>query len=88
MRTIRTKVYQFSELGKPAQDKAIIWFIKGLVQFQDWDENSPYEKAFKKMQQLQTPWFLEETLFHEHRGQLIADIEANEYEFKADGTRF
>ena len=87
MRTVRTKVYQFSELSKEAQEKALIWFIDMLMQF-EWPEDSPYTPAAVKMEQMRTPWFLPETLFHEYREYLIADIEANEYEFKADGTRF
>ena len=87
MRTIRTKVYQFSELSKTAQDKAILWFIEVLFMF-EWPENSPYIKAADEMERMRTPWFLTETLFHDYRPQLIADIEANGYEFKADGTRF
>jgi len=88
MRTIRTKVYQFSELSKAAKDKAILWFINGLLMEGEWPEDSPYMKAADEMERMRTPWFLSETLFHDYRPQLIADIEANEYEFKADGTRF
>jgi len=88
MRTIRTKVYQFSELSKAAKDKAICWFIDILLMDCDWPEDSPYMPAAIEMERMQTPWFLGQTLFHEYREHLIADIEANEYEFKADGTRF
>lgn len=87
MRTVRTKVYQFSELSEQAKNKALIWFIEVLMQF-EWPEDSPYMPAAEKMEQMKTPWFLPETLFHDYRPQLVADIEANEYEFKADGTRF
>lgn len=87
MRTIRTKVYQFGELSKSAKDKALIWFIEVLF-MGDIPEDSPYMPAVEKMERMRTPWFLAETLFHDYRPQLIADIEANEYEFKADGTRF
>lgn len=89
MRTIRTKVYQFSELSEQAKTKAIIWFIESvLCNGGEWPEDSPYMPAAEKMEQMKTPWFLPETLFHDYRPQLVADIEANEYEFKADGTRF
>lgn len=88
MRTIRTKVYQFSELSKEAQDNALIWFINILMTNCDWPEDSPYMAAALEMERMKTPWFLPETLFHDYRPQLVADIEANEYEFKADGTIF
>jgi len=88
MRTVRTKVYQFSELKtKEARDKAICWFIDILMEY-TWPEDSPYMKAAEKMERMKTPWFLPETLYHEHKEQLIAEIEANEYEFTADGTIF
>ena len=87
MKTIRTKVYQFSELTKEAQDKALCWFIEVLMQF-EFPEDSPYMPAIVKNEKSQTPWFIPETLFHEHRDSLIADIEANEYDFTKDGKRF
>jgi len=87
MKTIRTKVYQFSELSNTAQDAAICWFIEVLMQF-EFPEDSPYMPAIEKNERNQTPWFIPETLFHEHRAELIADIEANKYEFTKDGKRF
>jgi len=38
MRTIRTKVYQFSELNKPAQEKAINWFLNSFDDSLAWDD--------------------------------------------------
>lgn len=87
MKTIRTKVYQFNELTKEAQDKALCWFIE-ILMMGEIPEDSPYMPAITKNEKNQTPWFIPETLFHEHRADLIADIEANEYDFTKDGNCF
>lgn len=38
MRTIRTKVYQFSELSEPAQKKAIEWFLNSFDDSFAWTD--------------------------------------------------
>lgn len=88
MRTIRIKLYKFSELSKEAQFKALCSQINFEIELMD--ENSPFWEAAKEMERMKTPWFLAETLYHtkEYRDILISTIEANEYEFKEDGTIF
>jgi hypothetical protein len=70
MRTIRTKVYQFSELSEQAKIKAIR------------DEVSKFRNYFC----LASPDTM--TAIEEEKYQAGERIKANEYEFKADGTRF
>lgn len=83
MRTVRLKLYKFSELDKKGQETA----LKSQAQFEAefMGTHSPYLKAAKLMEKLQTPWFLVETIYHDYKPQLIADIEANDYEFTGDG---
>jgi hypothetical protein len=87
MRTIRTKVYQFGELSKAAQDQALCDWIEILMEG-EFPEDSPYYPAVIEMERMGTPWFLGETLFHDYRQYLIEDIEANEYNFTKDGKYF
>ncbi len=84
MRTIRTKVYQFSELGELAKEKAICDQIKFEIEIMN--EDSPYYPAVLEMEKMQTPWFLAETLFFDYKQSLIDTIEANDYYFLIDGT--
>ena len=60
MRTVRTKVYQFSELSKEVQGKVINDTINDMVEYESADhyENWPeFKKAVDKAEQMQTPWF-------------------------------
>ncbi len=87
MRTIRTKIYKFSELSEQAKFKAISEQINFEIQMID-DEHNAFWEAAQEMENMQTPWFLAERIYHDPKLKaiIIADIEANEYEFKADGT--
>jgi hypothetical protein len=83
MRTVRLKVYQFNELSKEAQEFALGEQTKFEVMAMT--EESPFYGAVLEMEKMQTPWFLEQTIFHEYREQLIDAIESNEYEFYQNG---
>lgn len=86
MRTIRTKVYQFSELSEQAKFNAIVEQAKFEIEIMD--EGSIFYPASVEMDKMQTPWFLLETLVHDYRDELIEAIEINEYHFTADGKMF
>lgn len=86
MRTIRTKVYQFSELSEQAKQTAIIEQAKFEIEIMD--EGSIFYPAAVEMDKMQTPWFLLETLVHDYRDELIEAIEINEYHFTQDGKMF
>lgn len=88
MRTVRQKIYSFSELSKDAQFKAMCDQIHFEVEIMT--EDSPYWQAAEKMERMQTPWFLAETIYHtpEYREMIINSIESNEYEFTKDGKLF
>lgn len=56
-----TKIYNFKELENKVQDKVINNFINMLVQFTDFEKlnkNTNLYKAYKKANELKTPWFL------------------------------
>lgn len=77
------KGYEFKDLSEDAKFKA----LNDQIQFEIevMNENSPFFEAAQKMQKMQTPWFLAETLFHDYKPQLIENIEINEYLFDEDG---
>jgi len=84
-RTIRTKVYQFNELNETAKQKAIVDQIKFEIEI-GIDEDSPFYPAVERMEKMQTPWFLGETLFFDYKEILIEIIQANDYYYLIDGT--
>lgn len=86
MRTIETTVYTFDELNSEAKDRALIDQVQFIMEVDGLlTEDSAYYPAVVKMEENKTPWFLAETLFHDYRDQLIADIQANNYEFTQEG---
>ena len=86
MKTIRTKVYQFSELSKEAKLNALAEQAK--IEIVIMDEASIFYPAAVEMDKMGTPWFLLETLVHDYRNELIKAIEINEYHFTKDGKLF
>lgn len=86
MRTIRIKLYKFSELSELAQKRAIqdqIEFEISMIE----DEHNAFWDVMQEMERMQTPWFLAQRIYDDPklRAIVIADIEANEYEFTQDG---
>lgn len=60
MRTVRIKLYKFSELSKEAQQFAIDKHIDVMLNYEDEYHylNWPaYKKAIDRANELQTPWF-------------------------------
>lgn len=58
MRTIRTKVYKFSELSEPAKQTALNNEIQSMIEyeFKDHYENWPaFQEACDKCEQMETP---------------------------------
>lgn len=55
------KLYKFEELKEYAKDRAIteyIDFITSTTEFSKLNKNTNLYRAFKKSEELQTPWFL------------------------------
>jgi len=84
MRAIMTRLYQFDELSDEAKNKALMDQVE--FEIETMDENSPFYSISEEMERMQTPWFLGETIFHEHREELIETIKANKYEFFSNGS--
>lgn len=55
------KVYSFDELSETSKEKVVCEYVDFLVQVTDFDsisKNSNLYKAYKKANEMQTPWFL------------------------------
>ena len=77
-------LYEFNELSKEAQDKAMNHHIN--FEIETMDEDSPYYHCAEEMDKMQTPWFLGEYLYECHKDDFIETIKANEYLFFENGT--
>ena len=75
--------YEFKDLSAEVQNKVLIDQVNFEIEVMD--EDSLYYDEAVKMDKMQTPWFLAETIFHDHREQLIETIEINEYLFDEAG---
>lgn len=81
MRTVRTKVYKFSELSKPAKEKAINDRINDMIQYESADhyKNWPeFKKAIDKAEKMQTPWFSGSYVYEFCGKEIISTLEENE----------
>ena len=61
MKQITLNRYSFEELEDSAKDRAINEYIEFLIKttnFEKLDEENPYYKAYKKSEDLKTPWFI------------------------------
>lgn len=57
----KIKIYDFKELDQNIQENIINDFINMIVEmtnFEELNKNSNLYKAYKKCEELQTPWFL------------------------------
>ena len=64
-RTVRTKVYKFSELSEPAKEKAISDHIQFEIEIMNEDSWLWY--CAEKMEEMQTPWFLGEYIYEKRK---------------------
>ena len=84
MRNITIQLFRFSELSEEAQKKAIkehIAFEIAII-----DEYSIYWETYQKVKEHKNIGLLADDIYRNHRESIIATIEANEYEFLADGN--
>ena len=92
MRTIRTKVYRFSELSKEAQTQAINDRINDMVQYEGNDhyENWPeFKRAIDKSESMQTPWFAGSYVYEYCGKEIISMLtEDAECKYTKDGKYF
>lgn len=88
MKTITKKyeVYYFDELSEASKEKAISDHINFEVEIMD--ETSPYYHCAVEMEKMQTPWFLGECVYDEHKNDIIETIKINNYLFLENGEFF
>lgn len=92
MRTIRTKVYQFSELSKEAQDKVVNDRINDMIEYESADhyENWPeFKKAIDKSEEMKTPWFAGSYVFEYCGKEIVEQLQdSTEAQYTKDGNFF
>lgn len=92
MRTIRTKVYQFSELSEQAKQKIITQRIEDMMQWEHSDnyENWPeYKKAIDRAEEMQTPWFAGSYVWEYCGADIVAALnDCKESQYTKDGNFF
>ena len=86
MKTIKVKVYKFSELSEIAKMKAISDQINFEIEVMN--ENSLYYELAVLMEKNKTPWFLGEEIYHHYKEKIEEILEINDYWFCADGSFF
>lgn len=77
------ELFEFDELPQKAQDKAMNDFIN--FEIETMDEDSPYYHCSEEMDRMQTPWFLAESIYEQHKNDLVETIKMNSYLFFKDG---
>jgi len=86
MRIKETKVYSFDELTEKAREVAINDHIEFMLETTEYEQGSDnFKKAIQKAEDMQTPWFAGSYIYEYCLHEILADIEANEYEFTEDG---
>lgn len=88
MRRLTQTVYKFDELDAKAQTRVISNHIDFLLEndTQFLKQGSPYHKALKKCEEMQTPWFLPQYLYEMCKTELIYEIRADDSDYFANGN--
>lgn len=76
------KVYSFDELNDEVKGNVICEYIDFLVQTTDFDsisKNSNLYKAYKKANEMQTPWFLGSYIWDFCEDKIMKDIKQCDY---------
>ena len=69
-------LYKFNELRPETQEKAVCGQIEFEIKVMD--PSSPFYHCAEEMQKMQTPWFLGEAIYDEHKKDIIKIIKADE----------
>lgn len=79
-------VYEYHELSEEAKRKARWDEAEFIIDIAETlGDDSCYQKAFDKAEELRTPWFTQEILCEECQTELEAEIQGNMYLFEEDG---
>ena len=83
------EVYKYNELTDDAKNKAMSDYIESLIEimpFEEFSHDSNFYKAYKKAEEMKTPWFIGEYIYEYCKEELERDL--NEYWFLTDGKFF
>ena len=75
--------YELTDLEKEARDRVINDYIDFEIEVMD--ENSSYYHCAVEMDEMQTPWFLAEKIWEDHKEDIIESIKINNHLFDEDG---
>lgn len=84
--TIKIDLYEFDELSKESQEKAIGDHISMIIENGLYDALPEYKEAFEEAEKMKTPWFLHEYVFEKCKDAIYSDLR-NAY-YKIDGRFF
>lgn len=89
--TKKYNVYSFDELCEESKEKAINDYIDFLVQVTDFEslnKNSNMYKAYKKANEMRTPWFLGSYVWEYCQKQIMKELKGSQYEYLENGSVF
>lgn len=82
MRKVEEKIYKFDELKEDVKLKIINQLIELIIDTTDFEKlhkNSNLYKAYKKSEDLKTPWFLGEFIFDMCKPYVLKKCRQYEY---------
>ena len=82
-------VFNYTELNQTAKNKAVIDQINFYIEYISYENMEEFmQKAVDKMEEMRTPWFLNEVLYFDHREEMENDILLNEYLYLENGEMY
>jgi len=82
-------VFNYTELNQTAKNKAVIDQINFYIEYISYENMEEFmQKAVDKMEEMKTPWFLNEVLYFDHREEMENDILLNEYLYLENGEMY
>ena len=85
--TREVTIYNYNELSEKSKEKVLndyINFITEVVDFSTISKNSNLYKAYKKSEEMQTPWFFGSYYWEYDKRNILQTI--NQYEYLQDGS--
>jgi len=75
--------YKYDDLSEVAKAKVLNEQIDFEIEIMS--RESPYYYLFQEMEEMRTPWFLSEAIYHKHKDDLIEVVKLNKYLFDEEG---
>lgn len=80
------EIYTFNELSEDAKERAIADFIDTDIEIYSNDaEDCYFYDSILEARKLQTPWFLGNIIYENHKEDIIESIRINNYGFFKNG---